>query len=73
MFWYLLQGRQLDDIPRDDSGSDSPFFKLPLPDEGEEDYYADVIVSVGNDDEEVCKVEYIMVIYPNDRKYLLRK
>jgi hypothetical protein len=39
----------LKDIPRDTSGSDEPFFKLPLPDEGEEDYYSDVVV-VSRDD-----------------------
>ena len=39
----------LKDIPRDTSGSDEPFFKLPLPDEEEEDYYSDVVV-VSRDD-----------------------
>ena len=46
-------GRQLDDIPRDTSDSNSPFFKLPLPDDEEEDYYDDVVVvSAGDDDDE---------------------
>ena len=45
------------DIPRDTSDNNEPFFKLPLPDEGQaeqDEYYDDVVVvSVGNDDEEV--------------------
>ena len=43
----------LKDIPRDTSGSDEPFFKLPLPDEGEEDYYSDVVVLSRDDSDRV--------------------
>ena len=43
----------LKDIPRDTSGSDEPFFKLPLPDEEEEDYYSDVIVVSRDDSDRV--------------------
>ena len=42
------------DIPRDTSSKDEPFFKLPLPDEGEQDEYDDVVV-IGVDDDDVRK------------------
>ena len=51
------------DVPRDTSGPNQPFFKLPLPDEEtteEEDYDDVVIVSVGGD-EEVCR--FCSIIY----------
>ena len=38
------------DIPRDTSGKDQPFFKLPLPDEAE---YDDVVIIAASSDEEV--------------------
>lgn len=41
------------DIPRDTSGKDQPFFKLPLPDEAEEDEYDDVVIIAASSDEEV--------------------
>ena len=59
------------DIPRDTSGPDQPFFKLPLPDEGveEEDYDDVVVVAVGDDDEEQVKLinstEYTKVSPPS--------
>ena len=38
------------DIPRDTSGSEEPFFKLPLPDEGSEEEYDDVVIIAASDD-----------------------
>ena len=54
----------LKDIPRDTSGSDEPFFKLPLPDEGEEDYYSDVEII------EVCECTTTMTTFYHFRPLL---
>ena len=54
----------LKDIPRDTSGSDEPFFKLPLPDEGEEDYYSDVEII------EVCECTTTMPTFYHFRPLL---
>ena len=60
----------LKDIPRDTSGSDEPFFKLPLPDEGEEDYYSDVVV-VSRDDRD--RVNYFKTNFIKERISLIYK
>ena len=63
----------LKDIPRDTSGSDEPFFKLPLPDEGEEDYYSDVVVVSRDDRDRVnyFKTNFIKKRIPLIYKFLL--
>ena len=63
----------LKDIPRDTSGSDEPFFKLPLPDEGEEDYYSDVVVVSRDDRDRVnhFKTKFIKKIIPLIYKFVL--
>ena len=63
----------LKDIPRDTSGSDEPFFKLPLPDEGEEDYYSDVVVVSRDDRDRVnyFKTNFIQKRIPLIYEFLL--
>ena len=47
-----FESRLSSDIPRDTSGFSGPGFKLPLPEEAEEDEYFDVeIIEAGNDEE----------------------
>ena len=55
------------DIPRDTSGKDQPFFKLPLPDEAEEDEYDDVVIIAASDE-----VSYDFLVVPIEL-FLLRE
>ena len=63
------KGRQLEDIPRDTSNKNEPFFKLPLPEESEVDEYYDVEIIEAGDDEEGRRLDDIPRDHSNNDEF----